>query len=116
MKSDSANEINQPGGDQIVKLNGDAGGKRFDGIGIVNGGGGELAGGGSFVALKSPGNDYSVIIETKNAKAPRQIQFTITAGLSADARQSGLLSEKSKLEAPRKSAQKNMVCRISTIR
>ncbi len=43
---------------------------------------GELSGGGSFVTLKSPANDYSVIIETKDAKAPQQVQFEIGGGLS----------------------------------
>ena len=51
----------------------------------LNGGCGELAGGGSFVTLKSPGNDYSIIIETKDAKAPQQIRFQIGGGLSAKA-------------------------------
>ena len=46
-------------------------------------GGGELSGGGSFVTLKSPANDYSVIIETKDAKAPQQVQFEISGGLSS---------------------------------
>ena len=49
----------------------------------LNGGCGALAAGGSFVTLKSPGDDYSIIIETKNAKAPQQIQFVISGGLSA---------------------------------
>jgi galactosylceramidase len=44
---------------------------------------GELSGGGSFATLKSPANDYSVIIETKNAKAPQQVQFEISGGLSS---------------------------------
>lgn len=48
----------------------------------LNGGYGELAGGGSYVTLKSPGDDYSVIVESKNAKAPQQIRFTIGRGLS----------------------------------
>ena len=49
----------------------------------LNGGCGELIGGGSFVTLKSPSNDYSIIIETKDAKAPQQIRFQIGGGLSA---------------------------------
>jgi galactosylceramidase len=49
----------------------------------LNGGCGELAGGGSFVTLKSLGKDYSIIIETKDAKGPQQIQFKISGGLSA---------------------------------
>jgi galactosylceramidase len=48
----------------------------------INGGQGELAGGGSFVSLKSPSDDYSIIIETKEAKASQQIQFMIDGGLS----------------------------------
>jgi galactosylceramidase len=43
---------------------------------------GELAGGGTFVTLKSPGEDYSVIIETKDAKAVQKITFDIGDGLS----------------------------------
>ena len=46
---------------------------------------GELPEGGSFVTLKSPGNDYSVIIETKDAKGPQQLRFEISDGLSAEA-------------------------------
>ena len=49
----------------------------------LNGGCGELEGGGSFVTLKSSGDDYSIILETKDAKAPQQIRFQISAGLSA---------------------------------
>ena len=48
----------------------------------LNGGYGELAGGGSYVTLRSPGNDYSVIVESKDAKAPQEIRFTIGRGLS----------------------------------
>jgi galactosylceramidase len=48
----------------------------------LNGACGDLSGGGSFVTLKSPGDDYSVILETKDAKTPQQIQFKIEAGLS----------------------------------
>jgi len=49
----------------------------------LNGGSGELAGGGSFVTMKSPANDYSIIIETKDAKAPQKIRFELGRGLSA---------------------------------
>jgi galactosylceramidase len=49
----------------------------------LNGGCEKLANGGSFVTLKSPGDDYSIIIETKDAKAPQQIRFLATGGLSA---------------------------------
>jgi galactosylceramidase len=48
----------------------------------LNGGCGDLAGSGSFVTLKSPGSDYSVIIETKGATSPQQIHFQIGGGLS----------------------------------
>lgn len=48
----------------------------------LNGGSGELKGGGSFVAMKSPRDDYSIIIETKDAKAPQQLRFEISGGLS----------------------------------
>lgn len=49
---------------------------------FLNGGCGELAGGGSFVTLKSPRADYSIIIETKGAKVPQQIRFEVGGGLS----------------------------------
>lgn len=49
----------------------------------LNGGCGELNGGGTFVTLKSPGNDYSIILETKGATAPQPIHFQISDGLSA---------------------------------
>jgi len=49
----------------------------------LNGGAGALAGGGTFVTLKSPGDDYSVIIETKGAAASQTIRFEIGGGLSA---------------------------------
>jgi galactosylceramidase len=48
----------------------------------LNGGCGDLTGGGTFVTLKSPGDDYSVILETKRAVAPQSIQFRIGEGLS----------------------------------
>jgi galactosylceramidase len=44
---------------------------------------GQLSGGGSFVTLKSPGKDYSIIIETKDAQAPQQIRFEIGDALSS---------------------------------
>lgn len=50
----------------------------------VNGACGELDGGGSYVTLKSPGNDYSIIIETKGAMGQQQVQFTVSGGLSTD--------------------------------
>jgi len=43
---------------------------------------GDLTGGGTFVTLKSPGADYSLILETKDATAPQQIRFQIGDGLS----------------------------------
>ena len=49
----------------------------------LNSGCGELPGGGSFVTLKSPHDEYSIIVETKDAKTPQQLQFNIGAGLSS---------------------------------
>ncbi|MFT4089193.1 MAG: hypothetical protein QM645_00580 [Asticcacaulis sp.] len=46
------------------------------------GGNGHLNQGGSYVTLKSPQDDYSVIIETKDAKAPQQIWLEIGPDLS----------------------------------
>lgn len=43
---------------------------------------GDLAAGGTYVTLKSPGKDYSVIIETHKATAPQQVRFVIGRGLS----------------------------------
>jgi galactosylceramidase len=51
----------------------------------LNGGSGLLAGGGTFVALKSPGDDYSIILETKDAMAAQQIRFETGGGLSPKA-------------------------------
>jgi galactosylceramidase len=48
----------------------------------LNGGSGRLDGGGSFVTLKSPSADYSVILQTKGAKAPQVIRFETGSGLS----------------------------------
>ncbi len=48
----------------------------------LNGGCGELNGGGTLVTLKSPGDDYSIIMETKDATGPQQIRFQISGGLS----------------------------------
>ncbi len=47
-------------------------------------GSGALQDGGSYVTLKSPGPDYSVIIETRHAKAPQTVRVTVGAGLSTD--------------------------------
>jgi galactosylceramidase len=49
----------------------------------LNGGCGKLNDGGSFVTLKSAGKDYSVIFETKGAKAVQNVTFKISGGLSA---------------------------------
>lgn len=43
---------------------------------------GELSGGGSFVTLKSPGQDYSVIIETRGATEPQRLRLSVGEGLS----------------------------------
>ena len=48
----------------------------------LNGACGNLNDGGTFVTLKSPGNDYSVIIETKNAKSVQNVTFNVSGGLS----------------------------------
>jgi galactosylceramidase len=39
------------------------------------GGSGRLRGGGTFVALKSPGNDYSIVMETADAKATQSVRI-----------------------------------------
>ncbi|HVX83720.1 MAG TPA: galactosylceramidase [Phycisphaerae bacterium] len=44
---------------------------------------GKLSAGGSFVSLKSPANDYSLILETKDAKAPQQLHITLDPSLSS---------------------------------
>jgi galactosylceramidase len=49
----------------------------------LNNGAGILGGGGSYVSLKSPGEDYSVIIETKGAKSEQQLTLQIGQGLSS---------------------------------
>lgn len=51
----------------------------------LNGGSGELAGGGTFVTLKSPGKDYSVIIETREAKSAQRVHISAGRGLSTKA-------------------------------
>jgi len=43
---------------------------------------GQLGGGGTFVTLKSPGSDYSVIVETKAATAVQNVTFKLSGGLS----------------------------------
>jgi galactosylceramidase len=47
-------------------------------------GSGALKAGGSYVTLKSPGPDYSVIIETRHAAAPQAVRVAVGAGLSTD--------------------------------
>jgi galactosylceramidase len=44
---------------------------------------GQLQGGGTFVTLKSPKNDYSIILETKDAKSPQTLRVETTGGLSS---------------------------------
>lgn len=48
----------------------------------LNGGSGGLSRGGSYVTLKSPGDDYSIIIETKDATGPQTLRLNIAGGLS----------------------------------
>jgi galactosylceramidase len=50
----------------------------------LNGGCGRLASGGTFVTLKSPDTNYSIIIETKDATAAQTVTFHLGDGLSAD--------------------------------
>lgn len=49
----------------------------------LNGGCGNLKEGGSFVTLKSPGEDYSIILETKDARITQQVRFQVGGGLSS---------------------------------
>lgn len=51
----------------------------------VNGACGKLNNGGSYVTMKSPKGDYSVMIETKAAKQRQKLAFKVTGGLSAGA-------------------------------
>jgi len=48
----------------------------------LNGACGRLTNGGTFVTLKSPGKDFSVIIETKGAQFVQNVTFKISGGLS----------------------------------
>jgi len=48
----------------------------------VNGACGNLPNGGTYVTMKSPKTDYSVIIETKGAKQPQKVTFKVSGGLS----------------------------------
>jgi galactosylceramidase len=43
---------------------------------------GELNGGGSFVTLRSPGGDYSIIVETRGATSLQEIRFELSGKLS----------------------------------
>ena len=55
-----------------------------DAIGILHlrGASGDLAHGGTFVTLKSPGTDFSIIVETKDARQEQTVEFSAMAGLS----------------------------------
>jgi len=48
----------------------------------LNGGCANLAHGGSYVTLKSPGSDYSIIAETKGASQPQTVNYHVSGGLS----------------------------------
>ena len=48
----------------------------------LNGACGNLDGGGTYVTLKSPGKDYSVILETKGASSAQNVTFNVSGGLS----------------------------------
>ncbi len=48
----------------------------------LNGGCGNLASGGTFVTFKSPQTDYSIIAQTKAAKANQTLTFKLSNGLS----------------------------------
>jgi galactosylceramidase len=48
----------------------------------LNGGCGKLDGGGTFVTLKSPSKDYSVILETKGAESVQTVTFNVNGGIS----------------------------------
>ena len=50
----------------------------------VNGACGKLPEGGTYVTLRSPGTDYSIIAETKNAKTGQKISFEVSGGLSSE--------------------------------
>lgn len=43
---------------------------------------GDLDAGGTFVTLKSPANDYSIIVETRKAQAAQQVRFDIAGSVS----------------------------------
>lgn len=48
----------------------------------MDGGCGELGCGGSFVSLKGPSGDYSIILETKGATGSQPVAFQISGGLT----------------------------------
>lgn len=48
----------------------------------VDSGCSHLKGGGTMVTMKSPSGDYSIIIETKGAKQPQHLTFSLRGGLS----------------------------------
>src|SRR5674476_95562 len=50
----------------------------------LNGACGKFPGGGTYVTLKSPGKDFSIISETKNAKENQKVTFQISGGLSSE--------------------------------
>ena len=49
----------------------------------INSACGKFNGGGTYVTLKSPGTDYSIIAETKSAIQSQKVTFKITGGLSS---------------------------------
>lgn len=51
----------------------------------LEGGSGVLPAGGSYVTLKAPDADYSVIIETRGATAPQSLRIQASSGLSRQA-------------------------------
>ena len=51
----------------------------------AKGGSGDLAGGGTYVTLKSPRRDFSIIIETKDAKTAQTVRFAVGPGLARKA-------------------------------
>ncbi|HEX4055068.1 MAG TPA: hypothetical protein VHX86_12455 [Tepidisphaeraceae bacterium] len=57
---------------------------QFSAVGwtYLNGACGKLAGGGTYVTLKSPGNDYSIILETGRATENQKLTVTIGGHLS----------------------------------
>ncbi|MGD0464697.1 MAG: galactosylceramidase [Tepidisphaeraceae bacterium] len=60
---------------------------QFSGIGweYLNGACGHLAGGGTFVTLKSPQRDYSIVAETHGADGAQKVTFDVSGALSPHA-------------------------------